>query len=82
MTSDKKFYPQDTLETKRKWVCGTSASKIFESDRDYREKKVTGVHIDFKQMTGDADDGAFPYVFQHFKVVGQSIPFFIIFMIA
>lgn len=23
--------------------------------------------------------GAFPYVFQHFKVVGQSIPFFIIF---
>lgn len=29
---------------------------------------------------GDGDGGAYtPYVFQHFKVVGQSIPFFIIF---
>lgn len=58
-----------------------STAGICESDRDYREKKVTGVRIDFERKTGDVGDSAFPYVFQHFKVVGQSIPFFIIFMV-
>lgn len=58
--------------------------RIF--DRDYREKKGNGeggggwgMRIDSRQKADVVGGGAFPYVFQHFKVVGQSIPFFIIF---
>lgn len=40
------------------------------------------MRIDSKQKASVVGGGAFPYVFQHIKVVGQSIPFFIIFTAA
>lgn len=82
MTSGKKFYLRGPLESERKVSLRYEYEygRILESDRDYIvRKKEWRIRIDSRQKAGVVGSGAFPYVFQHFKVVGQSIPFFIIF---
>lgn len=81
MTSGKKFYLREQLESGGKVSLRYEYEygRILESDRDIVRKKEWRIRIDSRQKARVVGSGASPYVFQHFKVVGQSIPFFIIF---